>query len=386
MASKKFQITWKTVLLPVLGLLAFFLYLYIFGVDIPTIISIAQSIDLSIYFLAIVAVLLETFLFALSWRSLLNFLSVKLTIVKSFLYVCFGIFMDIVIPAESISGEISRVYLVTREQNGTSGKVVASLVTHRLMGMSINIASLLVGIVVLLMGKQLSGVVLNLTVFLVVATTTFLVLLVLLSVKEKWTLKIIDASLRFVERIGRGRWKLAKVRAEVIKAANMFHDSMKEYVHAPKTLLTSLSLYVLSWLFSMTVTYLVFLSLDYTIHWSIIVVTCSIVVAVKSIPLGVPFEAGLPEITMSTLYFFFGVPLNVSATATILIRILTVWLRFFIGFVIQQWLGIKAITTPGAHVNGETLASDMKKPKSCSSLSLIRLSLQNAGDYRKGLS
>jgi hypothetical protein len=134
---------------------------------------------------------------------------------------------------------------------------------------------------------------------------------------------------------------------------------MKEYGHAPKTLLTSLSFNVLSWLLNLTVTYLVFLSLDYPIHWSIIIVTCSIVVAVKAIPLGVPFEAGLPEITMSTLYIFFGVSPDVSATATILNRILTVWFRFFIGFVVQQWLGIKAITTLSA--NGEILLSETKK-------------------------
>jgi len=350
MVSRKFQITWKNVLLLALGLLAFFLYLYIFNVDIPTIIDKAQGMDLSIYLLAIATLIFETFLFALSWRFLLNFLSVKLSILKSFLYVWFGIFMDIVIPAESISGEISRIYLVTREQNGSSGKVVASLVVHRLMGMGINIASLLVGMVVLLMGKQFSGIVLSLTLFIVVATTIFLILLFLLCIKEKWTLKIINVVIGFVERVSRGRWKLTKIRTDVIKAAKMFHDSMKEYGHAPKTLLTSLSLYVFAWLLSLTITYLVFLSIGHPIHWSIIVVTQSIVVAVKAIPVGVPFEAGLPEITMSTLYIFFGVDPIVSATATVLNRILTVWFRFFVGFVIQQWLGIKAITTPSANI------------------------------------
>ena len=344
MASKRFQITWKTVLLPALGLLAFFLYLYIFNVDIPTIIATAQRIDLTIYSLAIVAVMFEVFFFALSWRFLLNFLSVKLSVAKSFLYVWFGIFMDILIPAESISGEISKIYLVTREQNGTSGKVVASLVTHRLMGMGTHIVSLFVGLFILLTGGQFNEIVLNLTLLLIVATTIFLVLLILLCVKERWTLKIIDAAIRFVEYVSRGRWKLVNVREEVVKAAKMFHNSMKEFGRAPKTLFTSLFFHVLSWLFSIGVSYLVFLSIGFPIHWSVIILTCSIVAAVKAIPLGVPFEAGLPEITMSTVYIMLGVQPDISATATILIRILTVWLRFFIGFAVQQWLGIKAIT------------------------------------------
>jgi uncharacterized membrane protein YbhN (UPF0104 family) len=52
----------------------------------------------------------------------------------------------------------------------------------------------------------------------------------------------------------------------------------------------------------MSVTYLVFLSLRLSVSWSVILVTGAIVVAVKSIPIGIPFEVGLPEITMTTLY------------------------------------------------------------------------------------
>lgn len=346
MASTKLQFTWKTVLLPAMGLLAFFAYLYIFNVDIPAIIATVQHIDLPFYLLAIAAVTLETFFFALSWRSLLNFLSVKLSVVKSFLYVWFGIFVDTIIPAESISGEISRMYLVTREQGEATGKVVASLVTQRLMGMGINVVSLFVGATALLMNQQLSGIVLNLTMFLAASTLIFLVLLLLLCIKERWTLKIIDISIRFAEYVTRRRWNLTNVKKEVVKAAKAFHHAMKEFGRAPKTLLTPALFSVLSWIFSLAVAYLVFWSLELpSIPWSVIIVTCSIVAAVKAVPLGVPFEAGLPEITMSTLYIVLGVQPNVAATATILTRILVVWFRFFVGFAVQQWLGMKAIIT-----------------------------------------
>ena len=345
MASKRFQVSWKTVLLPVLGLLAFFLYLLIFDVDIPKIIATAQDMNLSVYSLAIIAVISDTFFFALSWRSLLNFLSVKLSILKSYLYVWFGVYMNILIPAESISGDISRIYLVTREQNGTSGKVVASLVAHRIMGMGINVVSLFLGILVLFMERSVTGLVLNLTLFVIFVTTISLVLLILLSVKENWTLKIIDAALRFVEYVSRGRWKLTKFRDDVVEAARIFHGSMKEFGRAPRAFFKSLSLLIVSWFLNLGVSYFVFLSIGFPIHWSVIIITCSIATAIGSVPLGVPFEAGLPEITMSTLYILMGVrPEVVAATATILIRLLTLWLRFFIGFGVQQWLGIKAMT------------------------------------------
>ena len=183
MASKKFQFSWKTILLPVLGLLAFFLYLYIFNIDIPKIIAMAQRTNLYIYVLAAVTIVLDTFFFALSWHFLLNFLSVKISVLKSFLYVWFGSFVDLIIPAESISGEITRIYLVTKEHNGVTGKVVASLVAHRLIGMGINVLSLFLGAVTLLIERHLHQTILNLIMFLAVATIIFLALLLFLCVK-----------------------------------------------------------------------------------------------------------------------------------------------------------------------------------------------------------
>jgi uncharacterized protein (TIRG00374 family) len=345
MVSVKFKASWTTFLLLALGLAAFFIYLYIFNVDIPTIIAIAQRVDLSIYSVAVIFLILDTFFFSLSWHLLLNFLSVKLSVMKSFLYVWYGMFVDIAIPAESISADVTKVYLVTREQNGTSGKVVASLVIQRLMGMGINILSLLVGISLLLMERQVSGLVLNLTLFLAGSSTVFLILLIFLCFREKWTLKIIDAVIRFLNYVSRERWKLTKIRGEVVKAAKIFHDSIKEFGHAPKTLSASLSFNILSWFLSIGIAYLVFLSMKNPVPWSVIILTHSVISAIHGIPLGVPFEAGLPEITMTSLYVLTGIPFDISATATILTRILTVWLRFFIGFAVQQALEIKAITT-----------------------------------------
>jgi uncharacterized protein (TIRG00374 family) len=342
MEAVKYKVTWKTFLLPLIGIVAFLIYLYVFNVDILEIIATIKTIDLSLYLLGALFIFVETLFYSVSWRALLSFLHVRISVLKSYLYVWYGIYMDIIIPAESISGEITRVYLVTREKNGSHGQVVASLVTHRLMGMGVSICSLIGGTVFLLTEGQVGGLVLELTLFLLLATTIILLLLMLLCVKEEWTLRIIDIIIRLTERISRGRWKL-KIREEALKAARMFHDSMKEFAHAPKTMVASSVFFLLSWSLSMSVSYLVFLSLGYRISWSVIIVTTSIVVAVKSIPIGIPFEVGLPEITMTTLYILLGVPASIAATGTVLNRILTLWLRFFVGFASQQWLEFRAI-------------------------------------------
>jgi uncharacterized protein (TIRG00374 family) len=120
---------------------------------------------------------------------------------------------------------------------------------------------------------------------------------------------------------------------------------MKRFGRNPKPLVFSLLGLSVTWVFSLSVSYLVFLSLRTPVSWSVILITSAIVLAVKSIPVGIPFEVGLPEITMTTLYTSLGVPAGISATATILNRIITLWLRFFIGLGAQQYLDLKPVIT-----------------------------------------
>jgi uncharacterized protein (TIRG00374 family) len=345
--TPKPKITRKTALFPIIGLVAFFLYIYVFQVDIPAIIATAQTADPILYVLAIALSVTEVFFYSVSWRVLLNFLQIKISVVKSYLFVWYSIFLDIIIPAESVSGEVVRVYLITREQGNTAcGPAVASLVMHRLLGMAMNVVVLFAGIGLLFVEGQVSGLVLNLVLFLAAAITVILLLMIVFSFKEQWSLKVIDWLVRAARFLTRGKWKrLTKIREDACRITKEFHDSMMKFRRNPKPLAASLLGLAVTWILSLSVSYLVFLSLKTPVSWSVILITSAIVLAVKSIPVGIPFEVGLPEITMTTLYTSMGIPAGISATATILNRIITLWLRFFIGLTAQQWLDLKPVIT-----------------------------------------
>jgi uncharacterized protein (TIRG00374 family) len=346
MESVKYKVTWKTFLLPLVGLVAFFLYILIFNVDLFEIASKIQRANPYPYLLATIATLLDTLFFALAWHSLLTFLSVQISRVRLYIFVWVGIFVDTLIPAESVSGEISRIYLVNKQESGTAGKATASIVVQRLIGMGISIGTLITGAALLLIESQIRGIILILVLFLIAVILLFLVLVLLLCVKERWTMRIVEGIFKLAEKISRGRWKLSKVREEAIETAKAFHSAVKEYLHAPKTMLAAIVFSLTSWMLALLVLYLTFVAIGYPqISWIAILVVSAIFAAVKSIPIGVPFEVGLPEITMTSLLILFDVPGDISATATILMRLLTLWLRFVIGFAAQQWVGLKAITT-----------------------------------------
>ena len=348
MDSPKPKITLKTFLFPLIGLAAFFLYIYLFQVDILSIIATVQRADPVPYALAIALSLIEVFFFSVSWRVLANFLLIKLSVIKSYLFVWYGIFVDTIVPAESVSGEALRVYLITKEQgNSTCGRAVASLVAHRLLGMGMNVAVLIVGMVLLFTETQINPLIFNLILFLAIGITITLLLIMLFSFKEGWSLKVINWLVRAGKFLSRGRWhgQLTKIKEDACKIAKSFHDSMKEFKHSPKALASSLFYLSITWVLSLSIPYLVFMSLRFPVSWSVIFITSAIVLAVKSVPIGVPFEVGLPEITMTTLYTsLIGIQYaGICATATILTRLITLWFRFFVGFIAQQWLELKPV-------------------------------------------
>ncbi len=342
------KIGWKSLVFPLLGLVGFFIYIYLFHVDILGILSTAKDADPIIYVIAIAFGMLEVFFFTISWRVLTNYLAIKIPVFRAYLYVWYGIYVDTIVPAQSISGEVTRTYLCTRDKCGPFGKVVASLYMHRLLGMALNVIALIAGIVLLTFGGNVNPLVFNAIILVAAAIVGIISLMIVLGFKQQWTLRVINFVTKLAHKISFGKLKLDNLKEQAVEITEHFHDSMKEFGHNPKALGGSIFYLLVSWVFSLSVPYLVFMSLGHTVTWSIIIVTSAIFLAVKAIPIGIPFEVGLPEAVMTTLYISMGINPALAATATILVRIITLWLRFFTGFASQQWLELKPAIPTGA--------------------------------------
>ena len=328
----------------VIGLLIFIAYLYFF-VDIGEIAEDIRHANLFYYSLAFIAVFADIFFFALAWQRFLVSLSVKVPFRKTFLYVWVGLFVDLLVPAESVSGEISRAYLVVRGAGGNAGKVVASIVGHRILNMVIILGGLIVGTIVFIVNFGLPlGLVLGFLIFVIVGVGVSLFFLIFLSVREQATQKMIDWILRLVVSISRGRWSLDNLRAKSQKMLRVFHQGIEVLGKNPKNLVQPAVFSLMAWLFSVLIHFLVFLSLDYQVSPSQVIIVFSIINAIQAMPFGVPGEVGLTEIVMTTSYHLLGIDIEISAAATVLIRVVTLWFRLLIGYVTAQWVGMKALT------------------------------------------
>jgi hypothetical protein len=349
MMPKRKTLLYRTVPFLLLGLLAFVLYL-VFFVDIDEMIATIKQTSLPIYLISVVATMAEMGLFSLAWHYFLKPLSATLPFKKAFIYTWASSFIDLLIPAESISGEISRIYFITHDGVDT-GKAVASVVTQRILGTFLIVGTLTIGALYLLTFQiPFPNLIQSLILLVVAAAAIFLCLISVVCFKENWTQNLIDKIIVLVERITRGRWNLNAWRDKVRKDTRAFYESLRSFGANPGKLVLPIGFSILSWFFSILVYYLVFAAIGYILDWAILIVVYSLVVTLKSIPVGVPWEVGVTEIAMTTLFGAFGVPLSISAAATVLIRIVSDGFRFVIGFGAIQWVGIKTL------MESETLA------------------------------
>jgi hypothetical protein len=344
MMLKRKKMLRKTIPLLLLGLVAFLLYL-IFFININEMIAVIKQTSLPIYSLSVIATIVEILFFALAWYFFLMPLSSTVSLKKLFIYSWASSFIDLLIPAESVSGEISRIYFITRD-GVDAGKAVASIVTQRVLGMFLIVGTLTISaLYMLILQISFPSLIQSLILLALVAAAIFLCLIFALCFKENWTQKVIDKTIDLVERISHGRWDLDIWRDRARKGTKAFYESLRFFSANPRKLILPVAFSILSWFFSVLVYYLVFAAMGYILDWAVLIIVYTLVGTLKSIPVGVPWEFGVTEIAMTTLFGAFLGPawLPISAAATILIRIASNGFRSIIGFAAVQWVGVKVL-------------------------------------------
>ena len=321
------------------GLTIFVVYLYFF-VGMAELVEAAGKMDPVYYSLAVLALLLGMVFYSLAWQHILGLLQIKSAFRKTFSFIWVGSFVDLVIPAESFSGELSKIYLMSKNSGEDMGKVAASVVSHRILTMVIMLFGIIVGSTFLFFGYETSQFVVNLMLFVAASTVVALFLMCYLSLKPRVTMKIAALIVRFLYFVSRGRWELTSFKLELEEALTTFHRGMRILTEKPKNLLAPLLFSAVAFLFDLSISFFVLFSLGFSVSISVVLIVYTIVGAIQAIPLGIPGEVGITDVAMVSLYSLLGIPVDISGVATVLTRILTVWLKIFVGYVVVQWMGI----------------------------------------------
>jgi len=337
-------------LLVMAGLFVFLLYLY-FLVPFDEVVTTTQQANLIYYLLAFSCLFISMSFFSLTWQRLLHLVSVKVSFLKASQYVWIGSFIDLLVPAESVSGDISRIYLVSKESNADAGKVVASVVGHRLLSGFVVFGGFLISSVYFILKYSPPTIVQEALAIILAVSVVSQSLLFYLSTRKHATEKVVNWVFNLLGRLSRGRWHFDRPRKSAEKMLTAFHDGIATFGQRSRMLVLPVIFAIVAWFFDLLIVVLVFFSLGslgVTVSLSLIVVVYSIGVGLQVIPIGIPAEIGVYEIIMTSVYTLFGVPIAVSAVATLLTRVITLWVKLLIGGVAVQWLGIKAFRSPVA--------------------------------------
>jgi uncharacterized protein (TIRG00374 family) len=153
----------------------------------------------------------------------------------------------------------------------------------------------------------------------------------MVSFRKTLAWRVVDALLRFLGYVTRGRLDLADLKPKARSVLDSFHEGFHLLRDRSWTLMIPVGFSVIAWLLNLSITYFTLVALNVDVPLSAIIVVFSIIDALQTIPVGVPGEVGVIEIAMTTLYTALGVLPALSATITILVRIVTMWFKVLIG-------------------------------------------------------
>lgn len=322
----------------VLGLIAFVVYFY-FLINPVKVAEILSKTNITIYAGAFAAYFLYVFFSSLVWRQLLKNVSVNIGTKKALLFAWVGLFFDATVPQVGWSGEISRAYLLSKDSNYDSGKIGASVVGQKLFTMTLSISALSIGLAAVLISYPLALIVTFLIALLLALSILALFVVYYVSVKPAATKTLLDWLIR-IAHFFRKRWNTQNFQLKAEDVLGRFHAAMSQLTANPKGLIQPAFFAFIGFVFEISVTFLTFIALGFSVPVDKVLVVFTLTGMLQTV--GVTFF-GLPEIVMTSSFAALGIPVNLSFSVTLLVRVVNLWFRLIVSYAALQWAGIAII-------------------------------------------
>ena len=328
-----------------LGLVAFILYLWFF-VGFGGLFSLLSRLNVyeySLFFsLAVVALLLALLFDSLIWHSLLDSLSVKVKLRKIVLYNWIGNFIELVIPGATVGGEVARIALVQKETKNDTGIAAGSVFGSRLVSTFVYSGGLLFGFTVLLVTGRLPVYLITPIILVVAGTAAVIAVIFTVAFWEGAVERIVNGSMWVARHIIKNPVRLEGLREKIQHTLSSFSEVFKTFKANPRCLIKPVIFAVAAWIFNLVVMLMIFYSLNFTsISLVDLATVYCIVTTVETLTAG--FPVGAVEVTMTSLFAVYGVPIAVAAAATTLTRLLTFWCQIIVGYPLVEWIGAKSL-------------------------------------------
>jgi len=331
-----------------IGLTVFVLYLYFFA-GFKQILVVLNGINPQQYAfffsLAIGAVLIGNFFWLASWRAVLGKLSVKISLKNAFLYYWAGYFVDLVVPCETVCGELTRLYLVHKETNDNYGVIAAGGITNRIIAYLIVVTGLFTSAGLLFLKSKVPAVVLTVFIFVIIGATAYLAVLLYLAFSENAAGKIAALGLRILKVLRPKKYHSSDLSPETKESLAAFYSGFKIFRENPRYLAKPVIYLTISWLFNLSQYILVFYALGiFNQSFSFFIIIYFVAGSLTDV--SASFSVGTLDILLATIFVLYGLNPALSGITAALVRSVTFWSPLIIGYVIVQIVGAKNVMAP----------------------------------------
>jgi len=291
-----------------------------------------------IYFFAFIIFTLSYVLYTFSWMVMLRVAEIRLRFLEAFGIVWFSLCLDLLIPTGNLTGELARVAVTAKRSGSDFGKSLASVGVHKIMSLGSFLGGAFLGFLYVLVNFNLPVEIIALVSILLTGSTLPIIFLLLIIFDERDTVRFVKMVFRFLRRVGK-RWldRINRYENSLISTLDSFHRNLRVLAVNRRSLLASALLSVCSSVLNILVVYFVFLSLGAHVHILTLLAVFSVALMIQFVPIGLPGMLGLVEMAMTGLFTALGVTLNVSATATLLTRVIVFWVPLAVGMVVSYW-------------------------------------------------
>jgi uncharacterized protein (TIRG00374 family) len=323
----------KSIALIGLGLGAYLLYLYHVGYQ--DVISSLRNVDMALFVLAVAMALLGVLCDALAWQTIAKKFDYKVPIWDIFLIYMSCVFMNNLIPSGSFSGETARIYFLEKLDGGSRiDRASATVAATRIITAIPFFLGTVIGLVYLDLATDAPPWAL--------ATCSIITLILLflnaaffgVCFADNWLERIIFTLVDFIEKF----LHIHVDRMQCSGIMDRFHKSMKMLAEHKRTLFISTFWAVAGWLSMTLVAVIVFRSMGVSVPLRAVFAVYAVMIFMQMLPLFLPGGVGLVDIVMSTFFTAIGLPAHTAVAATILIRLIQLWLLTAIGGLATAYL------------------------------------------------
>ncbi len=312
----------RSLTLLIVGIAALVIYVT-YAIDVEKFLKVISGAN-ALFALSILCAFIATFLYSYGWHILLKDRYDNVSFKKVYVLTTASIYLNLIIPSASASGEAFRIYESSKSLKDPS-IAVSTIFLHRLFMFIPFVTGALVGCIYLnsiATTGYASKVLLFSSILLGIAFVLFTVFIVKPSLLSKPIEKICGL-------VGKDSSKITKMLIDVERNMRM---------HGKATLAKLLIVSFLYWLVDNMILFFALASLGVYARIELILLVYAVTVLIQTIPIGIPGMIGVVDVVRTELFMVAGIPREIGISASILTDIAMVFflsLYSFIFYVLQ---------------------------------------------------